>query len=654
MFSKKLLKRLPLEKIAIVLTAVALIALSVLLGGRTIESGSVTRSLDQLQQTDLKGNLVADLSDFVQSVVVSPSAHFVQGSGTILNFSYFVTTQVYTFNVQVVDKSGTVVKSIDSFSPMNAGYYRSANVWNGTGRYTDTTGIHDGPVPVGTYYLAFSADQHSTMIFPIYVDAAGSDVNGNNFGSLMTGISNVPTSRTINADNNESLHLYGGLNRPAYLSVSLYSNVGTFMNTLLSNSYRPVLGQQELFAWKGRSSGNQIDDNASFQRVQAGTYKLRISAVENILNPVVTESSTITVTVTRNGVGGTSSQFHVVSLSKYPDSLDVRNSGSSIRFSYTLSGVPTTMNATVYDTNGNRVVANLVPVGTCNGYVPSQNAICTYYADWNGVDGYSNSQVVAGNYKFKIEAVSNMYGSESSEVAFQVYSNNLGYNNQNNNGGYNPYDLNGGYTGFNNGYQTHCGTIIDVDANDPLCPAIQFAMSRKYIVGYPDGTVRLKDSIKRAEFLAVMASTFKYNVEQYSPYTDGALGFSDLYGKENQWYMKYLKTFYRTGIMTGYPDRTMKPERIMTTAELFVAFFKAAIMSPTHAAHFPSIYQSAVVAPYADTPLDASSSWYIYQAQFAKQFGLVTGSKFYPARGITRGQVVKLIYDMYQKGLLSL
>lgn len=646
MFSKKLLKRLPLEKVAIVITAVALIALSMFLGGRTIESGNLGGAFDQLARTDSKGNLVADLG-FISNVVISPSKEYVQGSRRDLTFRFTLARLSNKFHADILDARGQIVKAnIFADSPLFPGVYNA--VWNGIGDYRDAEISRYGDVPVGTYYIAFSDDiPANTAYFPFSVVnfAAGS----NDYGSLMNSISTSPTSRSIDADANQAIHFYIGLNRPAYVTVSLYTNESVFVGTLSPSTYRGSVGQQEIFAWKGRSSGDQINDNGSFQRVAAGTYRVKIAAVD-FVNPGITESTVIPVTVTRSGLvnGGSSNQFHVVSLSKYPDGLDLRNTNTSIRFSYTLNGVPSTMNATIIDTNGSRVVANLVPVGTCNNYVASQNAICTYYADWNGIDRNINAPAYAGNYKFRIEAANAMFGSENSEIAFQVYSNNIGYNN---NGGYNPYDPNWQYNGYNS--QARCGTIVDVSANDPLCPAIQFAMARKFIGGYPDGTVHLKDTIKRAEFLAVVASAFKYNLETYSPYTDGTLGFSDLYGKQDEWYMKYLKTFYRTGVMSGYPDRTMKPEKIMTTAELYVSLFKAAVMSPNRAARFPMIAPTAV-APFSDTPISPATDWYMYHAQFAKQFGLVTGTKFNPAKGITRGQVVKLIYDMHQKGLLAL
>ena len=57
--------------------------------------------------------------------------------------------------------------------------------------------------------------------------------------------------------------------------------------------------------------------------------------------------------------------------------------------------------------------------------------------------------------------------------------------------------------------------------------------------------------------------------------------------------------------------------------------------------------------PYSDTPVNDQTKWYLKYASFAKLNSLVAGNYFKPDVGITRGQVIKLIYDTYQKGLIT-
>ena len=116
--------------------------------------------------------------------------------------------------------------------------------------------------------------------------------------------------------------------------------------------------------------------------------------------------------------------------------------------------------------------------------------------------------------------------------------------------------------------------------------------------------------------------------------------------------MPYLKTFKRRGLIAGYPDGLVRPERTMSTAELYLVFFKSVLNAPFDIANF-SISSYVPFAPYIDTPVNIDTLWYVRYAAFAKLNDLVTTERFYPARGITRGQVIKLVYDTYQKGLID-
>ena len=197
-----------------------------------------------------------------------------------------------------------------------------------------------------------------------------------------------------------------------------------------------------------------------------------------------------------------------------------------------------------------------------------------------------------------------------------------------------------------------CGNFKDVSPNSSLCPAIAFVTSKNIFQGYDDGTIGLERVIKRVELLYVMQRAFHYTLDGYNSYQDGNLGYSDLTNKTGEKYMPFIKTFKRLAIMTGYPDGKMRPERTMTVAELYRVFVKAAKFSPTGGAHFV-VDANIPTAPYLDTPISAATRWYISYAAFAKLNGLVTTDRFYPNRGITRGQVIKLIYDTAMKGLIT-
>lgn len=199
-----------------------------------------------------------------------------------------------------------------------------------------------------------------------------------------------------------------------------------------------------------------------------------------------------------------------------------------------------------------------------------------------------------------------------------------------------------------------CGRFVDVPANHPLCPAIDFVTSRQIFAGYQDGSNRLglNEPIRRGEFLAVIQKAFGFRIDPYNSRSDGTLGYRDLYGMEGQWFMPYIKTFSRLNIMVGYPDHTIRPEKTMGTAELFVSFFQAAERSEYAMVRY-RVNRNVQEQPYADTPINMDTYWYIGYAMFSRIHDLVPGEFFYPGRGITRGQVIDLIYQTNVKGIIN-
>lgn len=199
-----------------------------------------------------------------------------------------------------------------------------------------------------------------------------------------------------------------------------------------------------------------------------------------------------------------------------------------------------------------------------------------------------------------------------------------------------------------------CGNFRDVPQTHYLCPAIEFVKSRGIFAGYGDGMLGIDRVIQRAEFLAVIQKAFRYPLETYDPHRDGNLGYRDLTTKTSAWYMPFLKTFANRNVMVGYPDKRMRPERTMITAEFFVSFVQAALNSPKKVTnfsleniHFPKM------PPFLDTPITHDTLWYMIYATFARINDLIVTERFYPARGITRGQVIQLVYDTHRKGLIT-
>ncbi len=184
-----------------------------------------------------------------------------------------------------------------------------------------------------------------------------------------------------------------------------------------------------------------------------------------------------------------------------------------------------------------------------------------------------------------------------------------------------------------------CAGFKDVLFTSPLCSAIQYAKEQGIFSGYPDGTFRPYDVINRAEAVKVILNAFRKTIlvdNGSRMYFDTEAGAS---------YSPYLRTGQIFGI-GGYADGTFRPAQQVNKVEFLKMFFNISGRD-----------LSGLIInekPYADTPIDKSTSWYLKYVQFAKNYALIAASKeglFYPAAGMLRGDVAELFYRYHLAAL---
>ena len=129
--------------------------------------------------------------------------------------------------------------------------------------------------------------------------------------------------------------------------------------------------------------------------------------------------------------------------------------------------------------------------------------------------------------------------------------------------------------------------------------------------GYPDGTFRPYDVIKRAEAVKVILIAFKKAILAD---TGGRL-YAD--AEPGTWYSPYLRTA-RIFNIEGYPDGTFRPEQQVNKVELLKMFFNISGRV---------LRVGLDENPYPDVPIDANTLWYLKYVQFAKDYALIATSK---------------------------
>ena len=92
------------------------------------------------------------------------------------------------------------------------------------------------------------------------------------------------------------------------------------------------------------------------------------------------------------------------------------------------------------------------------------------------------------------------------------------------------------------------------------------------IAGYPDGAFKPDNNITRAEFATVLAKAFKL-----APQNQKGKTFADTTA---HWARDYIDTAAANGIVSGYDDITFGPDDLITREQMAVMVVKAAGLSP--------------------------------------------------------------------------
>ncbi len=93
---------------------------------------------------------------------------------------------------------------------------------------------------------------------------------------------------------------------------------------------------------------------------------------------------------------------------------------------------------------------------------------------------------------------------------------------------------------------------------------IEALATRRILNGYPDGSFRPNNSVTRAEFAAIVTSTFHQipKKRDYIPFVDVP---------RNHWAFSAIKKSYETVFITGFPNREFRPKNRITRANALVS-----------------------------------------------------------------------------------
>ncbi len=143
------------------------------------------------------------------------------------------------------------------------------------------------------------------------------------------------------------------------------------------------------------------------------------------------------------------------------------------------------------------------------------------------------------------------------------------------------------------------------------------------IAGYQDGSLKPDHKITRAEFTALINKSFGYT-------NTAAISYKDV--KEADWYYNDVAKAVAAGYITGYTDKTFKPNKPLTREELAVVV-----------SSLLQLKESSSPASFTDT--QASRAWSIGKISAVVEAGLMKGysGKFRPLQTATRAEAVVVL-----------
>jgi parallel beta-helix repeat protein len=173
-------------------------------------------------------------------------------------------------------------------------------------------------------------------------------------------------------------------------------------------------------------------------------------------------------------------------------------------------------------------------------------------------------------------------------------------------------------------------TFKDVTADNWAKAYIEALASRNIIAGFPDGTFKPNEPVTRAQFAAIITKAFN------PPAKKEAINFTDV--QSNFWAFQVIQASARGGFISGYPDRTFKPQQQIQRVQVLVSLANGLGLTAANT-NAISFYSDATRIPsYATSPVAA-----------ATERGLVvnypTVKQLNPTREATRAEVAAFVYQ---------
>lgn len=188
--------------------------------------------------------------------------------------------------------------------------------------------------------------------------------------------------------------------------------------------------------------------------------------------------------------------------------------------------------------------------------------------------------------------------------------------------------------------QEFADMFVDLDVDYWGLSYIKELYLKDIMTGTSEDTMEPKKVLNRAQFLKMLLEAFEYDVpESVTMEEVEELGFSDLTEEDvDKWYMPYIYTAVKEGIIEGYDDGSVKPEEGVSRIE--------AVIMLSRVMDWDLDELAVEESPFPDVKEDA---WYIKELYEAYNRGIVSGYEdgtFGASNELLRGEGAKLIAEL--------
>jgi hypothetical protein len=152
------------------------------------------------------------------------------------------------------------------------------------------------------------------------------------------------------------------------------------------------------------------------------------------------------------------------------------------------------------------------------------------------------------------------------------------------------------------------------------------------ITGYPDNSFKPEKGITRAELVALLVRSLGLPADTLDPYASFEV-FSDV--KPKHWAAKYIIYGSTLKYVTGYPDGTFKPNKVLTRAEGITILSRYASLAEE---------MGITQAPFSDLKVDFWANKYIIPAKAAGMLKYLEGQEFKASAPFSRAEASEVLY----------